>query len=334
MTLKVSFSPLHAALLATFTAFAVSAHAADLEIKAPPGGKVLIKDSTGATTPLIIDGAGPVTVPGLPASTVVSAGVVCFDANGTLAKCAPIIGAQGPVGPAGATGAMGAAGAIGIAGPTGSVGVTGLAGATGIAGPTGPIGTTGLTGATGAVGQVGITGAVGATGIAGPTGSMGTTGLTGATGAVGQVGGTGAAGSTGIAGPTGPIGTTGLTGATGAVGQVGITGAVGATGIAGAAGPMGTTGATGATGATGPTPNISLTTYSNSALSYACQAPSITATCATGVVVSGGCDGSSNAYVSILSSKRIGTNEWQCVFVNGCNSYYSSVTNIAYAYCM
>jgi len=137
MKLSVGFSPLHAALLATFTAFAVSAHAADIEIKAPPGGKVLIKDSTGTTTPLIVDGAGPVTVPGLPASAVVSAGVVCFDANGTLAKCAPIIGATGPVGPAGAVGAAGATGttgAIGIAGPTGTAGATGLAGATGAVG--------------------------------------------------------------------------------------------------------------------------------------------------------------------------------------------------------
>ena len=301
----VGFSSLRAAVLAMIAAVTVNAYAADVEIKVPPGGKVVVKDSTGTSTALIVDGAGPVTVPGLPASTVVSAGVVCFDANGTLAKCAPIIGAQGPVGPPGAVGAIGATGAAGPAGATGSTG------ATGITGSTGAVGTTGLAGA---AGPIGGTGATGATGIAGPTGPVGATGLAGATGAAGAVGGTGAAGATGIAGPTGAVGATGLAGA------------------AGAAGPVGGTGVAGATGATGPAPTISLTTYASSKISSPYDVTSITATCNTGVVISGGCETDTPAGASLSSSKRDGTTRWTCVFVM--SQGVSVVRNTAYAYCM
>ena len=201
----VGFSPLRAAALAIFVAFNVNAHAADVEIKAPPGGKVVVKDSTGTTTPLIIDGAGPVTVPGLPASTVVSAGVVCFDANGTLAKCAPIIGAQGPAGPVGAVGPAGVAGPAGAAGAIGSIG------------PIGPIGPAGAIGAAGPAGPVGPAGPIGVPGAVGATGSTGATGAAGATGAVG------APGPIGPAGPVGPAGQPGATGAAGPAASITLT---------------------------------------------------------------------------------------------------------------
>ena len=292
MKLNVRFSPLHAALLATFTAFAVSARAADIEIKAPPGGKVLIKDATGATTPLIVDGAGPVTLPGLPASTVVSAGVVCFDANGTLAKCAPIIGAQGPVGPAGPIGAAGASGTTGATGTAGFVGGTGAAGTTGIAGPIGPVGATGLVGANGAIGPMGGTGAAGPTGIAGPAGAVGTTGPVGATGAAGAVGGTGATGATGIAGQTGP---------------------------------------TGATGMTGTAPNIRLTTYSTTQANDL-YGDSVTATCGTGVVISGGCEINTLGGPHLAASFRSSGNQWTCVYFDFQRVYGQKITT--HAYCM
>ena len=103
--MKLSFisSTFTAAVVVGLAVFSTTTYAADLEIKAPPGGKVVVKDATGAATRLIIDGAGPVTLPGLPASVTVSAGVVCSDATGTLAKGPPVVGTQGPAGVAGAT---------------------------------------------------------------------------------------------------------------------------------------------------------------------------------------------------------------------------------------
>jgi len=268
--------------LALAGALPATSSAADVEIKAPAGGSVVIRNADGTVLVLSADSAGNVRVPGLPSSTTATAGVVCFDATGQLAKCPPNFGAAGPTGPTGATGAVGATGATGVAGivgPTGATGISGTNGATGatgapstVAGPTGvtgPVGPQGAPGATGAIGGTGATGAAGstgavgspgATGSAGPIGATGSTGAAGATGSTGAQGATGAAGVTGPVGPAGPNGATGATGATGAASTVpgpqGNTGATGATGAQGPIGPASTvpgpTGATGVAGNTGP----------------------------------------------------------------------------------
>lgn len=197
--------------------------AADVEVKSPPGGNFVVKDSAGALR-LQVQGSGPVTIPNLMTAPQMNR-VTCFDsATGALGQCLP--GAL----PTGATGAVGAAG------PTGA---TGANGATGVPGATGPMGATGVIGATGAIGATGVPGA------AGPMGTTGTTGVSGPTGAAGAVGAAGPTGGTGAAGPTGAIG------ATGASGVPGATGATGAAGATGAIGPIGPIGATGPTGATG-----------------------------------------------------------------------------------
>jgi hypothetical protein len=231
----------------------------DVEIKAPPGGRVVIKNANGSITVLTADSSGNVAIPGLPASSTTSTNIVCFDAAGLLAKCpAGLVGATGatgpigPVGPAGATGATGAAStAVGPTGATGPQGAIGPAGATGAVGAQGPVGATGATGAQGVIGATGATGA--ASTVPGPTGA------TGAQGPIGATGVTGAAST--VPGPTGPAGAQGPTGPTGAAstvpGPTGATGPAGAQGLTGAAstvpGPTGPQGATGPAGAQGPT---------------------------------------------------------------------------------
>jgi len=85
--------------------------AADIEIKAPPGGRVVIKNADGTTMAFIADSNGNVTIPALPASSTASTNIVCFDAAGLLAKCpASLVGATGATGPTGPTGATGATG--------------------------------------------------------------------------------------------------------------------------------------------------------------------------------------------------------------------------------
>jgi len=263
MKSTLRLSPVRIAVLAALVLATPYAFAADVEIKAPPGGKVVIKDSTGATTLLTVDPSGLIIVPGLPATSGTSAGIVCFDSSGTLVKCPPTIGAAGATGATGATGSVGPTGATGPVGPTGATGamgatstVAGPVGATGSTGATGPTGATStVAGPTGATGPIGSTGATGATStVAGPVGATGSTGATGATGATSTV-----AGPTGTTGPVGPTGATGATstvagpaGATGPTGATGTTGATGATGWIGVPGAPGAPGATGSTGATGP----------------------------------------------------------------------------------
>ena len=76
--------------IAVISALAIASanlYAVDLEIKAPPGGRVAVKNADGSLTTLLIDPTtGTVILPGLPGSTAASAGVVCFDAAGALAK--------------------------------------------------------------------------------------------------------------------------------------------------------------------------------------------------------------------------------------------------------
>lgn len=258
------------AVAATLTVSGTQLYAADVEIKAPPGGSVVIRNSDGTVLVLSADSAGNVRIPGLPASSGTIAGVVCYDAAGVLTKCPPIIGATGATGALGPTGATGINGATGPTGATGATGAastvagpTGPTGAIGLTGPTGAIGSTGPMGVTGALGPTGPTGATGAIGVTGPMGVTGATGATGSTGPTGATGSTGATGTTGSTGPTGPTGATGATGPTGAAstvpgptGSTGITGLTGPTGATGAASTVaGPTGATGATGASivGPT---------------------------------------------------------------------------------
>ena len=238
-------SPLRAAIIAAIAAVSPMAYplafAADLELKAPPGGRVVVKDPTGATVQFIVDANGQITIPGLTASSTASLNVVCFDAAGALAKCATVVGATGSVGPTGATGATGPAGA------TGSTGATGAAST--VAGPTGSTGPAGPTGATGAASTV-----AGPTGPAGPTGATGSAGPTGAASTV--AGPTGAAGNTVLSGAVAPVNAVGVNGdfyintvtnslfgpkafnawPGAAVSLVGPAGAAGATGAAGASG--------------------------------------------------------------------------------------------------
>ncbi|WP_277987046.1 hypothetical protein [Pseudolysobacter antarcticus] len=136
-------------------------HAADVQINTPPAGNFVVKDNAGATTLLMIDSGGVVTVPYLATTPGTYSSGVCFGPGGVLGQCSSIAGATG------------ATGATGPAGTTGSIGLTGAMGATGAIGPTGVTGSIGLAGATGATGLAGATGSTGATGLAGPTGSTG-----------------------------------------------------------------------------------------------------------------------------------------------------------------
>ncbi len=191
-------------VLATGTA---AAYAADVQVNTPPSGNFVVKDSGGSTTLIKVDGAGPVTVPNLPAAPTYPTGV-CFGAGGVLGQCASVAGPTGAVGPAGATGATGVAGATGANGVTGAAGPVGATGATAAAGVTGA---PGVTGATGSAGPAGATGATGAQGVTGATGLTGALGVTGATGVMGLTGATGTAGATGATGVTGPVGPGGTT---------------------------------------------------------------------------------------------------------------------------
>lgn len=261
--------------------------AADVEIKAPAGGSVVIRNADGTVLVLSADSAGNVRVPGLPGSAAATAGVVCFDASGQLAKCPPNYGATGPTGATGATGATGLQGVAGVSGPTGAtgpIGATGVAGATGSTGPIGPTGDVGPAGSIGPTGPIGLMGPMGLIGMMGPPGPAGATGPAGAMGPMGLMGMMGPQGPAGAAGATGPAGPAGVAGSTGAtgpqgpqglqgnpgpignpglmgpMGPQGLIGPQGAPGIgiqgfpgpAGAAGPTGAIGPTGPTGATGP----------------------------------------------------------------------------------
>jgi hypothetical protein len=91
---------------------AVLAQAADVQVNAPPGGNVVFKDSSGATTLLQVQGTGPVTVPSLPTSPTYTTGV-CFNGAGVLGQCATLVGPPGPAGPQGIPGPAGPAGPAG-----------------------------------------------------------------------------------------------------------------------------------------------------------------------------------------------------------------------------
>ncbi|WP_277987047.1 hypothetical protein [Pseudolysobacter antarcticus] len=155
------------------------ASAADVQINTPPAGNFVVKDNTGATTLLEVDGSGVVTVPYLATAPTTYSNAVCFGSGGVLGQCASAAGVTGATGATGATGSPGPAGVTGAMGLTGAIGVTGSAGLVGAAGATGPAGATGAVGATGSIGPVGVTGA---TGLAGATGAIGATGAVGAAG--------------------------------------------------------------------------------------------------------------------------------------------------------
>lgn len=211
MSKKFHYTPLALAVTLALAGAAPVVPAADIEIKAPAGGAVVIRNSDGTVLVLSADSAGNVRVPALPASASATAGVVCFDANGQLAKCPPNYGATGPTGATGVTGPTGATGAAGATGATGAQGPIGLAG------PIGPAGAPGPAGATGAAGAAGPTGAAGPQGPAGATGATGFAGATGSTGPQGPQGVVGAPGPQGAIGPIGPQGATGATGPAGVV---------------------------------------------------------------------------------------------------------------------
>ena len=84
----------------------------------PRAGNFVVKDSSGVTTLLQVQGTGPVAIPGLATAPVFTTGV-CFNPAGVLGQCASSGGLAGPTGatgPAGATGPTGATGATGAAG--------------------------------------------------------------------------------------------------------------------------------------------------------------------------------------------------------------------------
>ena len=81
MSKKFQYTPV---ALAITLALSHAASAADVEIKAPPGGSVVLRNSDGTVTVLIADSTGTVRIPGLPTSSGASAGVVCYDAAGVL----------------------------------------------------------------------------------------------------------------------------------------------------------------------------------------------------------------------------------------------------------
>lgn len=242
-------SPLRVAILLALATFSAYSSAADIELKAPPGGRVVVKDATGATVQLMVDAAGVVTVPALVGSGTTSLNVVCFDAAGALAKCVGLVGAVGPVGPAGPVGATGATGATGAVGPAGAVGTVGPAGPTGATGATGA---PGLTGAVGPAGAQGLLGPMGPAGTAGAPGAIGPVGPAGAQGLMGPIGPIGPAGTPGGAGPAGPPGAAGAPGLMGLMGPAGTPGTPGAIGPAGPAGQVGAVGPAGPIGPIGP----------------------------------------------------------------------------------
>ena len=273
MNRTFSRSLIASVISSSFVLSAGAVFAADVEIKAPPGGRVVVKNADGTVTVLIADGNGNVTLPALPASAAASAGIVCFDAAGQLAKCAAGVGAgaAGPVGPAGAVGPAGPIGPAGAAstvpGPAGTIGPQGPAGSAGpastVPGPAGAIGPAGPVGPAGPAST--IAGPMGPAGLIGPIGPPGAAstvpGPAGAIGPAGPVGPAGAAST--VPGPQGPAGATGATGPASTVpgpqglqGPAGATGATGATGAAstvpGPQGPQGAQGFAGPTGATGP----------------------------------------------------------------------------------
>jgi len=124
-----------------------AAHAADVQINTPPAGNFVVKDNAGATTLLMVNGNGVVTVPYLAVTPGTYSSGVCFGPGGVLGQCASIAGATGATGPAGVTGSTGLAGPIGVTGATGATGLTGPAGSTGATGIAGPTGSTGPSGA-------------------------------------------------------------------------------------------------------------------------------------------------------------------------------------------
>jgi len=122
--------PLPLALAVALAVAGSAAIAADVEIRAPAGGGVVIKDSTAAIL-LRADGTGPITIPNL-----ITAGqknrVACFDsASGQLGQCLPSALPVGPAGPIGPAGPMGAPGPQGLPGPMGPPGVQGPPGPAG-----------------------------------------------------------------------------------------------------------------------------------------------------------------------------------------------------------
>ncbi len=93
--------PLAIALAATIALGSSRLHAADVEIRTPPGGNFAVRDSTGAILRLLVNGTtGEITVPYLTAAPQ-QTNVVCFQTGtGLLGQCAPgsIIGPQGSAG--------------------------------------------------------------------------------------------------------------------------------------------------------------------------------------------------------------------------------------------
>ena len=285
--------------------------AADITVQPPAGSGFAVRDSAGTTDRFRVDDAGTVRIPAINSATQQDV-VTCFEAaTGQLGPCSgSVTGATGPTGPTGPTGAIGPAGP---AGPQGVAGPSGDTGPTGAIGPTGP---------TGAAGPVGAAGASMLSGTGGPTAGVGNDGDfyfdTDATSVYGpKASGEWPVSGTSLIGPTGPTGATGATGPQGAQGPQGVQGVQGPTGAAGAIGPAGPTGDTGPTGPAGSS-SVSLTTYTSTdeVLYGLYDFVRVTATCAVGKVVSGGCSSDDDGLAGdvLLSSFPGSETTWVCEF--------------------
>jgi hypothetical protein len=135
-------------LAAALALFGAAATGADLEIRAPAGSGVAIKDGTAANTLLRADGSGPVTIPNLQTAGQKDR-IVCFDsASGQLGQC---LTSALPVGPQGLPGTPGTPGLPGPPGPPGLPGTPGTPGTPGPPGLPGPPGPPGPAGASAAL---------------------------------------------------------------------------------------------------------------------------------------------------------------------------------------
>jgi hypothetical protein len=241
-----------------------------------PDGRFSVFNELG-TTDIVIDVLG-VYVPG---------GAGADGADGADGATGPV----GPQGPAGATGATGAPGPQGDAGPQGVPGVKGDPGDTGPQGEVGPQGDAGPQGVPGVKGDPGDTGPqgeVGPQGDAGPQGVPGVKGDPGDTGPQGDAGPQGVPGVKGDPGDTGPQGDAGPQGVPGVKGDPGDTGPQGDAGPQGEVGPQGEAGPQGVPGPQGASGLTDVTVVTSAVVGPNGGSKTATATCTSGVAISGG----------------------------------------------
>jgi hypothetical protein len=140
----------------------------------------------------------------------------------------------------------------------------------------------------GGAGADGADGADGATGPVGPQGPAGATGATGAPGPQGDAGPQGVPGVKGDPGDTGPQGDAGPQGVPGVKGDPGDTGPQGDAGPQGEVGPQGEAGPQGVPGPQGASGLTDVTVVTSAVVGPNGGSKTATATCTSGVAISGG----------------------------------------------